>query len=130
MFNCGPKERQVLVWANTYVSNCPPNKNKEWARVGETNADLSNVLKRYPLEHPIHELALLTDPQRLLHFGLHYRKHKHTWSNNSRVTLMGDACHATLPYVGQVRKSSSQTCVVHAHRPDLILQYISQSILP
>lgn len=37
---------------------------------------------------------------RLLHFGLWYRKHKPVW-HRGRVVLLGDAAHATLPYMGQ-----------------------------
>jgi salicylate hydroxylase len=42
----------------------------------------------------------MTKDEDVLHFGLYYRHHKKSWSND-RVVLLGDACHATLPYVGQ-----------------------------
>jgi 2-polyprenyl-6-methoxyphenol hydroxylase-like FAD-dependent oxidoreductase len=42
----------------------------------------------------------MTKDEDLLHFGLYYRHHKKAWSND-QVVLLGDACHATLPYVGQ-----------------------------
>jgi len=41
----------------------------------------------------------ITEPECLTHFGMFYQSFKTTW-HRGRVVLMGDAAHATLPYVG------------------------------
>ncbi|CAF3319671.1 unnamed protein product [Rotaria socialis] len=58
-------------------------------------------LKRFPKSHPVHECAAATDKKRLLHFGLYYRQHRRDGWHRGRICLLGDSCHATLPYVGQ-----------------------------
>ena len=50
---------------------------------------------------PIHQCAAATKKERLLHFGLFYRPHRNDGWHRGRIALLGDACHATLPYVGQ-----------------------------
>ncbi|CAF4290374.1 unnamed protein product, partial [Rotaria sordida] len=35
------------------------------------------------------------------HFGLYYRQHRKDEWHRGRICLLGDSCHATLPYVGQ-----------------------------
>lgn len=52
---------------------------------------------RYP-EPTLTNVCLRVD--RLLHFGLWYRKQKPVW-HQGRVVMLGDAAHATLPYMGQ-----------------------------
>jgi len=41
----------------------------------------------------------ITKPECLTHFGMFYQSFKTKW-HRGRVVLMGDAAHATLPYVG------------------------------
>ena len=97
-FHCGVGDRRTFIWANTYVSKDPPPRREEWH--GGNSQELYDVLNHYPTSHPIHMLAQLTAENDLLHFGLFYRHHKKKWSHD-RVVLLGDSCHATLPYVGQ-----------------------------
>lgn len=97
-FHVGSGAKQTFVWANTYVSTQPPQKREEW-NSGNLQ-ELDDILLKYPASHPIHTLAKFTRKNDLLHFGLFYRHHKKTWTHD-RVVLLGDACHATLPYVGQ-----------------------------
>lgn len=68
---------------------------------------------KFPDSHPIHEFAKLTGKEDLLHFGLFYRHHKKTWSHD-RVVLLGDSCHATLPYVGQGANQAIEDSIVLA----------------
>jgi salicylate hydroxylase len=103
-------KRRTFIWASTYASSHPPTKNSGIKR--ENNDDeqeewnqgclneLESVLSKYPRSHPIHEFATLTEKDDLLHFGLYYRHFRRKWSQG-RVVLLGDSCHATLPYVGQ-----------------------------
>lgn len=55
---------------------------------------------RYGPDCPTLALARQTPEERLLHFGLFYRRVKDVWSKG-RIVLLGDSAHATLPYVGQ-----------------------------
>jgi len=97
-FHAGRGNKRIFIWASTYAASHPPSDEEEW-RQGNRN-DLSSVLSKYPPSHPIHEFASLTGKDDLLHFGLYYRHHRKEWSRG-RVVLLGDSCHATLPYVGQ-----------------------------
>jgi|EP00970_Alexandrium_tamarense_P010389 salicylate hydroxylase len=97
-FHTGAEDNKTFIWANTYASNSPPPKREDWSE-GNFH-ELKDILLKYPTSHPIHKFAELTGESDLLHFGLYYRHHKNTWSKD-RVVLLGDACHATLPYVGQ-----------------------------
>lgn len=97
-FHAGTKENKMFIWANTYAATNPPQKRDDWNN--GTFDELESVLTKFPSVHPIHEFAGITKESDLLHFGLNFRHHKTTWSKG-RVTLLGDACHATLPYVGQ-----------------------------
>ena len=97
-FHVGTGDTKTFVWANTYVSPSPPPKRDDWNH-GKLD-ELEVVLAKYPESHPIHQFSSLTQESDLLHFGLFYRHHKTTWSKG-RVVLLGDSCHATLPYVGQ-----------------------------
>lgn len=54
----------------------------------------------------VEKLLQQTKDARLLHFGLYSRGHKPFWSKG-RVVLLGDAAHATLPHVGQVKKKTT-----------------------
>ena len=98
-FHVGAGDKQTFIWANTYASQIPPPKREDWSQADNTQ-ELEDILTKYPDSHPIHEFAQLTGKEDLLHFGLFYRHHKKTWSHD-RVVLLGDSCHATLPYVGQ-----------------------------
>jgi salicylate hydroxylase len=99
VFKVGPMDKAKLVWAATYPSGIPPPRRQEWDAASHM-VELQTVLPKFPPTHIVHELAEKTGFDRLLHFGLYYRKHKTTWFKD-RVCLLGDSCHATLPYVGQ-----------------------------
>lgn len=91
-----------MMWGVTYPSNAPPSGGGdiEWAQINNKR-ELDHVLKRFPGKHPIHACAAATDQKRLLHFGLHYRPYRKDGWHRGRICLLGDSCHATLPYVGQ-----------------------------
>ncbi|CAF1296218.1 unnamed protein product [Rotaria sordida] len=63
--------------------------------------ELNQCLAKFPQSHPIHECVAATDKQRLLHFGLYYRQHRNDGWHRNRICLLGDSCHATLPYAAQ-----------------------------
>jgi salicylate hydroxylase len=109
-FRCGPKTNTIGVWAATYPSSTPP-KRGEWGQA-ETSQELQGFLPQFPPAHPIHELVPASN--RLLHFGLFYRKHKKVWFKN-RVCLLGDSCHATLPFVGQGANQAIEDGIVLAN---------------
>jgi salicylate hydroxylase len=111
-FRAGGGPSSKLVWVTTYVSSKPPTNNEEWD-VAKQRSELDDVLRQYPSTHPIHELASRTDPGRMLHFGLFHRRHKSTWYRD-RVVLLGDSCHATLPYVGQGANQAIEDAIVLA----------------
>jgi salicylate hydroxylase len=128
-FRVGPEDRKLHVWATTYSSATSPVSHEgsgsgdvsEWAHF-RGNKELQDVLAQYPAGHPLHELVSRTSPDRLLHFGLFNREHKSVWSAG-RVCLLGDAVHATLPYVGQGANQAIEDAVVLAtcletHRED------------
>lgn len=91
-----------FIWAGTYPSNEPPAKSgdEEWT-VLNNQRELNRFLTRFPSSHPVHQCAQATDQNRLLHFGLYYRQHRNDGWHRDRICLLGDSCHATLPYVGQ-----------------------------
>ncbi|CAF4598216.1 unnamed protein product, partial [Rotaria sp. Silwood2] len=91
-----------LMWAATYPSVTPPSisDDAEWTKMN-SQRELNRVLTRYPQSHPVHQCVTATDKQRLLHFGLYYRQHRSNGWHRNRICLLGDSCHATLPYVGQ-----------------------------
>lgn len=111
-FGAGPEERKVQVWAATYPSMEPPPR-EEWG-VEPDSKILKAILNQFPSTHPIHALASHTTPNRLLHFGLFFRKHKNVW-HKGRTCLMGDSCHATLPYVGQGANQAIEDSIVLAN---------------
>lgn len=91
-----------MIWAATYPSKESPTKvdNNEWTTMNNQR-ELTHFLARFPRSYPVHECAAVTDPHRLLHFGLYYRQHRSDGWHRHRIGLLGDACHATLPYAGQ-----------------------------
>ncbi|CAF0844617.1 unnamed protein product [Adineta ricciae] len=91
-----------FMWAATYPSNTPPltSSDAEWTHTNNQR-ELNRFLTLFPSTHPVHQCAAVTDQQRLLHFGLFYRKHRSDGWHRGRICLLGDACHATLPYAGQ-----------------------------
>lgn len=91
-----------MIWAATYPSKEPPTKgnDNEWTTMNNQR-ELTRLLTRFPQSHPVHQCAAVTDPQRLLHFGLYYRQHRADGWHRQRIGLLGDACHAILPYIGQ-----------------------------
>jgi 2-polyprenyl-6-methoxyphenol hydroxylase-like FAD-dependent oxidoreductase len=135
IFHVGPPERKVRVWVTTYASSASPppalshhhhhhhhrqREDEEWnefSSLSSSSGDwIQETLARYPQEHMIHELAHHTTPNNLLHFGLFYRQHKKTWFHHesNRVVLLGDACHATLPFVGQGANQAIEDAIVLA----------------
>jgi 2-polyprenyl-6-methoxyphenol hydroxylase-like FAD-dependent oxidoreductase len=102
----------VQAWAATYPSTEPPPRD-EWG-VAPASQELQAILDQFPTTHPIHALANHTTPNRLLHFGLFYRKHKSVW-HKGRTCLLGDSCHATLPYVGQGANQAIEDSIVLAN---------------
>lgn len=91
-----------FIWVATYPAKEPPAQSgdAEWTGVNNQR-ELTKFLTRIPSSHPVHQCAAATDPQRLLHFGLFYRQHRDDGWHRGRICLLGDSCHATLPYVGQ-----------------------------
>ena len=110
-FGAGPDSRMVQAWAATYPSTAPPPRD-EWG-VAPDSQEMRAILAQFPTTHPIHALADHTTPNRLLHFGLFYRKHKGLW-RKGRTCLLGDSCHATLPYVGQGANQAIEDSIVLA----------------
>lgn len=100
----------MQVWAATYPSSEPPPR-EEWGVVDPSSKDLQAILDQFAPTHPIHPLSTLTTPDRLLHFGLFYRKHKDEW-HKGRTALLGDSCHATLPFVGQGANQAIEDAIV------------------
>ena len=114
-----------LVWAQTYKSPSPPKRpEEEWTRSNGTSESVMNYIETYlkhaghPADHPIYQMLPLTvkhdhtdSVNRLLHFGLFYRKAKSRW-HQGRVALLGDSCHATLPYAGQGANQAIEDAVV------------------
>ncbi|CAF1277761.1 unnamed protein product [Rotaria sp. Silwood1] len=99
---CRTSNKGDMMWVATYHSDASPSTSGdvEWREVNNRR-ELQNVLKRFPKSHPVHECAAATDQKRLLHFGLYYRQHRSDGWHRGRICLLGDSCHATLPYVGQ-----------------------------
>jgi salicylate hydroxylase len=115
-FRAGSGSSSKLIWVTTYVASKPPSKQQEWDAMGDQQQqtkELNDILLQYPITHPIHEFAANTTPNRILHFGLYHRKHKSTWYKD-RVVLLGDSCHATLPYVGQGANQAIEDSIVLA----------------
>ena len=110
----GGEGNEKMVWAQTYRSAAPPRRGGvEWEK--SPAEDLARFLHSGILKasHPAHELSAVTDPQRIMHFGLFFRRAKSRW-HKGRVVLLGDACHATLPYVGQGANQAMEDAVVLA----------------
>mmetsp|Transcript_38879 Transcript_38879/g.54209 ORF Transcript_38879/g.54209 Transcript_38879/m.54209 type:complete len:430 (-) Transcript_38879:8-1297(-) len=103
----------TMVWAQTYSSKEPPST-EEWGNENCLPA-LENLMKRsdFPSNHILPNIVKMTNPDRILHFGLNFREHKKRWSLG-RVCLLGDSCHATLPYVGQGANQAIEDSVVLA----------------
>lgn len=134
-----PSDKKLkLVWAQTYKSSAPPQRGEEWSRATILKQYISDYLSNaeHPPNHPIYRMFPLTmkedvslnapsgssiadinkpegETSRLLHFGLFYRKPKKVW-HAGRVCLLGDACHATLPYAGQGANQAIEDAVVLA----------------
>ena len=106
-----PTGTNTLVWAQTYKGNPP--KYGEWGSGPEVMDQLDQFLKikNVGVDHPIMSLKKATRPDRLLHFGLIYRQTKTSW-HEGRVCLLGDSCHATLPYVGQGANQAIEDAIV------------------
>lgn len=107
--------RGHFIWAATYPANSPPinNGDGEWTRMNNQR-EFNSFLKRFPQTHPIHQCAEATKLERLLHFGLFYRQHRADGWHRGRICLLGDSCHATLPYTGQGANMAIEDGVVLA----------------
>ncbi|CAF1478627.1 unnamed protein product [Adineta steineri] len=105
--------RGQLMWAATYPSDVPPpsNNDSEWIEMNNQR-ELNRFLTLFPQTHPVHQCAAITDKRRLLHFGLFYRQHRNDNWHRNRVCLLGDSCHATLPYVGQGASMAIEDAIV------------------
>jgi 2-polyprenyl-6-methoxyphenol hydroxylase-like FAD-dependent oxidoreductase len=90
------------MWAATYPADAPPpaSGDTEWTGINNQR-ELNRLLTRFPSSHPVRQCAAATDNKRLLHFGLFYRRHRDDGWHRGRICLLGDSCHATLPYIGQ-----------------------------
>ncbi|CAM4828398.1 unnamed protein product [Rotaria magnacalcarata] len=99
---CQIGNKGEMMWVATYHPDAPPpaSGDVEWIEVN-TKRELQSQLKRFPKSHPVHECAAANNKKRLLHFGLYYRQHRRDGWHRGRICLLGDSCHATLPYVGQ-----------------------------
>jgi salicylate hydroxylase len=111
-FRAGPNDKKVQIWAITYPSTAPSAR-EEWGATDPSSRELTSILSQFPSSHPFRELASHTTHGRLLHFGLFFRKHKDCWSKG-RTCLLGDSCHATLPYVGQGANQAIEDAIVLA----------------
>ena len=117
VFPSGPDSRKVLIWATTYQATDAPSRQQGGRTTEEWQLGNVQELDRFRRDHypnpknPIHELARHTAPENLLHFGLYYRRHKRSWFRD-RVVLLGDSCHATLPYVGQGANQAMEDAIV------------------
>eukprot|EP00124_Ichthyophonus_hoferi_P002590 Ihof_evm3s182 gene=Ihof_evmTU3s182 len=93
---CGPHER---TWGLSYRTTEGPHLTG--GSLLSTKGNVTNHLNSmFHDNKAIMELVSHTDPDQLYHFGLFSRAHKHAWYID-RVVLLGDACHATLPYAAQ-----------------------------
>ncbi|KAF0701235.1 Aste57867_8272 [Aphanomyces stellatus] len=101
-----------FVWAHVYKGEAPPDKS-EWTGGSSPEASLRAFLSTLAPSHPLHAAAAITHPNQLLHFGMYYRKPKPSW-HKGRVVLLGDACHATLPYIGQGANQAMEDAIVLA----------------
>ncbi|KAF0701230.1 Aste57867_8267 [Aphanomyces stellatus] len=108
-FPIGPTK---FVWAQVYKGEAPPDQS-EWTKGNTPEASLRAFLSTLSPSHPLHAAVAITSPDRLLHFGLYYRKPKPSW-HKGRVVLLGDACHATLPHFGQGANQAMEDAVVLA----------------
>lgn len=110
-FPVGTTSGCQTVWAQTYQAKAPPNKD-EWTPINQDKIIQEYLDHVQPYhEHPIYQAIKLTPTDRLLHFGLFYRKPKEQWYNR-RVCLLGDACHATLPVCGQGANQAIEDAIV------------------
>ncbi|CAF1184387.1 unnamed protein product [Adineta steineri] len=102
-----------FMWAVMYKSDVPPpsNNDSEWMKINNQR-ELNRFLALFPQTHPVHQCAAVTDKRRLLHFGLFYRQHRNDHWHRNRVCLLGDSCHATLPYVGQGANMAIEDAIV------------------
>ena len=120
-YRIGPKESKHQLWAMTYPATAPPDTRRREFENGDDGSSgttrmedaLQDVLKQCSEGHLIHELVRHTKRENLLHFGLHYRQHKESWYKG-RVVLLGDACHATLPFAGQGANQAIEDAIVLA----------------
>ncbi|KAL7528813.1 hypothetical protein ACHAXR_002650 [Thalassiosira sp. AJA248-18] len=135
-FNVGAGGKKTFIWASTYSASSPPDPkqhhqsgqdDEEWNNQSNAQELENSILSRYPQGHPIHDFAKMTVDDDLLHFGLFHRRHKNTWSdsNTGRAVLLGDSCHATLPYAGQGANQAIEDAIVLADCLDRNKDHIS-----
>lgn len=103
-----PSSPVKVVWAQTYRARAPPHKG-EWS-VSRSKHELTHYMKQRAEKEgnensPVFRAAAVTPPERLLHFGLFYRKHKKKWHNGTlsacthTLTRHGQGADALLVYV-------------------------------
>lgn len=112
-FRAGGEGKQKLIWAMTHGAKTPPDR-AEWGRAGAARRELEALIsQKYSPEHPAIKLLAQTPDERLLYFGLFYRRHKSRW-HRGRAVLLGDSCHATLPFIGQGANQAIEDAIVLA----------------
>ncbi|ETV99614.1 hypothetical protein H310_08265 [Aphanomyces invadans] len=90
-----------FVWGQVYKARAaPPSRSKEWTGADDCDDAIQAFATTLCSSHPLHGVLAETPRDRLLHFGLSYCKPNATWHSH-RIVLLGDACHATLPFTGQ-----------------------------
>lgn len=111
--------RGTIMWALAYRPNVRDvDRRHEWAPRTE-GASAHDLLSTYldaagfRADHPARLAAARTAAARLQHFPIAQRAFRELW-HCGRICLLGDACHATLPYVAQGANMALEDAVVLA----------------
>jgi salicylate hydroxylase len=88
-----------------------PDWEDEGWRIAARVADVQERFREYSA--PIHELIAATPPETLFKWGLFDRDVRERWSDGP-VTLLGDAAHPMLPFLGQGAGMVIEDCIVLA----------------
>ena len=88
-----------------------PEWEDEGWRIAARVADVQERFREYSA--PIHELIAVTPPETLYKWGLFDRDVRERWSDGA-VTLLGDAAHPMLPFLGQGAGMVIEDCIVLA----------------
>jgi len=88
------KEGHVNLWN---IAKTNQVREENWELEG-AQKDLLSLTSNVPEPYP----SLVKKADRLMHFGMyHHPPLSHPWYDGSRICIMGDAAHASLPYLGQ-----------------------------